>query len=237
MARQEQEHPLFLGWLAGVLKQSFIFSTWWGCDEVGKNLGGWETRTHTSTHTSSVHSLEFRLLCCTSYSPLSSPPACSQIRDSSVRSSDTGSCLPPTPTHSSPEPVLPSQLQKGAGPPKNHSSVEAFIPPDPRRRQPGPSWWEHCHFIDVWSYSLNMKMYRRLLVGTRLIFWSPNIPLIIWMSNTPKTTIVIKRTSFVNIAGKGSTTVTSTPTRPWIHHNEFWPIYIFCGLQPLETWP
>lgn len=81
---------------------------------------GWETHTH--LHTLSVHSPEFHRLCCTSYSPLSSPSACAQIRDSSVRRSDiqVPVCLPLP--HSSPKPAGPGQLQNGAGPPKNSIS-------------------------------------------------------------------------------------------------------------------
>lgn len=91
---------------------------WWGRQE-----SRWVGDSHTHLHTLSVHSPVFHRLCCTSYSPLSSPSACSQICDSSVRSSDiqVPVCLPLP--HSSPGPVGPSQLQNGAGPPKNSVPV------------------------------------------------------------------------------------------------------------------
>lgn len=34
---------------ASILKKSFIFGTRWGCGEVGRNLGGWQTHIHTPT--------------------------------------------------------------------------------------------------------------------------------------------------------------------------------------------
>lgn len=48
MAGQEQELSAWPGQYTQ--KKSFIFGTRWGCGEVGRNLGGWQTHIHTPTH-------------------------------------------------------------------------------------------------------------------------------------------------------------------------------------------
>lgn len=151
---------------------------------------------HTHLHTLSVHSPVFHRLCCTSYSPLSSPSACSQICDSSVRSSDiqVPVCLPLP--HSSPGPVGPSQLQNGAGPPKNGTPARRGFHFTGHTKPSARAFLMKIlsHFIDAWSYRLNMNLYNRLLMGTHLIFWSFHSFNIICMSKTHKT----KRNGFAN---------------------------------------
>lgn len=205
VAWQEQEHALFSVWLASLLKLSFISSTWWGCGEVGKNLGGWEAHTHIHTHlhTLSAHSPVFLAFAAhpTHHCPVLlhafrsviHPCGALTFRFLSASHSHTAA-LSLWSTLSGVERV---SFQR------THKVVSQGL------------FHEKTHFHDVWwCYRLNMKI---LLMGPCLIFWSVhsfNIISCQTVIKPPRT--LIKRTNFVNIVGKGSTTPTA------VYHRLLW---------------